>query len=406
MDFETAGNWRDFLQNVQGVWSKKDWNYWLDDAVDNFTTEEKDGKVFVYIVSQRGRKVLGKRVFVFEKKENFDVADVLSQIIWQFYEFYAPKEIRASIDFQNRKILAKVLSRRTNRNVKINVVGNNPKITAGRAFGRMKFEFDFRQIKPVKDFVEIQRELAVEFGLKRKPKRIEAFDVAHISGTDFVAAKAVCENGKFLTNEYEFWLLTETGELESLDAGIRNRFRTPKNLPGLILIDGGKSQLNAALKAVEKLKNRKFSFVAAVKPPGRHDEISHFITENGGVVKMRAESETLQTLVRLRDEVHVLANSVHRRRRDTAHFYELAALLPSISEKERRFLLQKYGSLKQLKSARKADLTNIFGDAKAEIAFNELQKKGEKIEPLIVPIRFDDENGDAGDLQPILRTRK
>jgi excinuclease ABC subunit C len=357
------------------------------------------------LVSQRGRKVLGKRVFVFEKSTDFNAADVLSQIVWQIYEFYAPREIRVSVDFPSRKFLGKVLSLRANRKIKINVVGNNPKITTERAFGRTKFEFDFRQIKSVKNLVEIQMELVAEFQLKRKPKRIEAFDVAHISGTDFVASKSIWASGKFSLNEYQFWLLHEASELETLETGIANRFESQNEPPDLILIDGGKSQLKAALKAVEKLKNRKFSIVAAVKPPGKHGEVSHFILENGSVVKMKSESETMQMLVLLRDEAHDLANSVHRRRRDTAHFYELAALLPSINEKERRLLLQKYGSLKQLKLAGMEDLIKIYGTEKAEIVFRELQNKYEKVEPLIVPIRFDDESGDARDLQPISKKR-
>lgn len=401
LNFETAGIERDFLQNIQNFWSKKQSHYWLAGAVDSFAIDEKDGKSYVYLVSQRGRKVLGKRVFVFEKTESFNAVDVLSQIIWQIYEYYAPKEIRVSADFLSRKFLAKVLSLRNKRQIKINVAGSNRKITTERAFGRTKFEFDFRQIKPLKNFTETQNELAAEFALKRKPKRIEAFDVAHISGTDFVAAKSVWEDGKFLIDEYRFWLLAEKSELEALEKGIVESFAEKKRSPDLILIDGGKTHLNAALKAVRHLKNRRFHIFSAVKPARKHNEISHFITENGAVIKMKPESETFQTLVRLRDEVHDLANSIHRRRRDTSHFYELAALLPSINEKERRRLLQNYGSLKQLKSAGKADLAKFFGAKKAEIAFGELRTKSEKVEPLIVPIRFDEENGDARDLQPI-----
>ena len=400
LDFETAGEWRDFLREIQNVWNKKDFQLWTNDAVDSFETEEQDEKIFVRLVSQRGRKVLGKRVFVFERIENFDAADVLSQIAWQLYEFYAPKEIRFSADSPNRKFLSKVLSVRENRKIKTSVVGNQ-KITTERAFGRARFEFDFRHIKPVKNFGEIQNEIAEEFVLKIKPEKIEAFDAAHISGTDSVAAKTVWRDGKFLIDEYEFWFSDAASEPETLEKAIRKRVERKNDLPDLILIDGGKSQLNAALKAVENLKNRKFSIVAAVKPPQKHSEVSHFIKENGEVVKMRAESETFQLLVRLRDEAHDLANGVHRQRRDNSHFYELAALLPSVDEKERRFLLRKYGSLKQLKSLEKDDLIKIVGAEKAEMIFTDLRKQNEKIEPLIVPIRFDDKNGDARDLQPI-----
>jgi len=274
LDFETAGDWRNVLINVKNLWSAKDWNFWLEDAVDSFETEEKNGRVFIYIISQRGRKILGKRAFVFDKIAGFNQTDVLAQLIWQFYEFYAPKEIRVAADFPNRKLLAEILTRRENRKIKINVVNQNYKrITTERAFGRTKFEFDFRQIKPAKTADEIKSELQKEFRLNQTPIRIEAFDVAHISGTDFVVAKSVWENGKFLVKEYEFWFSAEESELETLEKGIIERFNARSNLPDLILIDGGKSHLKAALKAVEDFETRKFSIVSAVKPPQRHNEV-------------------------------------------------------------------------------------------------------------------------------------
>jgi len=121
---------------------------------------------------------------------------------------------------------------------------------------------------------------------------------------------------------------------------------------------------------------------------------------------MKPERDAFQMLVRLRDEAHDLANAAHRTRRDTAHFYEAAAMMPSINEKERRRLLQKYGSLKQIKSVSEENLVKLLGAEQAEIIFGDLQNENKKIEPLIVPIRFDDENGDARDLQPISKTRK
>lgn len=408
LDFETAGGYRDILQSAEAFWEKKESQFRLEPAVDSFEVIEKEGKIFVYLVSQRGRKILGRRAFVINRKDVFSAQDALSQVVWQMYEFYTPKEIRVSTDFSSRQLLTKVLSLREERKLKTFAVNeNNQKITTERALTRTKFEFDFRRIEAPKSFAEIQDEFKVELGLKQTVKRIEAFDVAHISGTGFVAGKSVWESGKFLVNEYEFWFLDEKSELKALEKGIAQRFRDEKKLPDLILIDGGKSQLNAALKAVENLSDRQFSIIAAVKPRKKHAEISHFITESSSIIKMKTESKVFQMLVHLRDEAHRFANSVHRRRRDTAHFYETAALLPSINEKDRRFLLQKYGSLKKIKSANTEDFVQYVGFGKAREICKDLLKKdkGQKIEPLIVPIRFDEESGDARDLQPISNTR-
>jgi excinuclease ABC subunit C len=120
---------------------------------------------------------------------------------------------------------------------------------------------------------------------------------------------------------------------------------------------------------------------------------------------MKSESEAMQLLVRLRDEAHDLANRTHRTQRDTTHFYELANLLPFLNEEERSRLLQKFGSIKKIKQAVQKDLIELFDTKRSDKILLELNKtytkKTVKIKPLIVPIRFDEPNGDAGDLQPL-----
>jgi len=410
LDFETATYWRDILLNVRNVWDNKDLQFWLDDTVDSFEIEEKKEKIYIYLVTRRGRKVLGKRIFVFEKYKEFAPEIILSRMLWQFYQFHAPKEIRVNLDFPNRRFLADVMSRRENRKIKINVVKSvdKKKITE-KAFGRTKFEFDLRQIKPFFSYRDVQFELKKEFNLNYLPKRIECFDVAHISGTNFVAAKAVWENGKFSVGEYEYWFLDEKNELKMLEKGIEKSFEANNRLPDLVLIDGGKPQLNAALKAIEKMVVRKFIVIAAVKPPLKHNEVSQFIHENGKTFDMKPESEAMQTLVRLRDEAHDFANRIHRIQRDSSHFYELANLLPFLSESERNLLLQKFGSVKKLKQTAQKDLIELLGFENGEKIFTELNMRGTKaadVKAFIVPIRFDDPNGEAKDLQPLRLTHK
>jgi excinuclease ABC subunit C len=406
LDFETATFWRDILLNVQSVWKEKNLHLRLDDTIDTFEITEKNNEIFIYLVTQRGRRILGKRVFVFEKKDNFALEICLSQFLWQFYRFYAPKEIRVPLNFPNREFLIKVLSRRENREIKINIIKSaDKKITTERAFGRTKFEFDFRQIKPPLNYKDLQIELIKELKLKYTPRRIECFDVAHISATNFVAAKAVWANGEFLTNEYRFWFLEESSELKMLEKGIEKSFETQDKQPDLVLIDGGKPQLNAALKALKKIGRRKFSLIAAVKPSDRHNEVSHFIHETGKIFEMNPDSDAMQFLVRLRDEAHELANRIHRTLRDTSHFYELASILPDLTEKERRLLLLKFGSIKNLKQTVQNDFVEVFGSEKGEKVFvtlnNYKQEKNFSLESLIVPTRYDDPNGEAKDLRPL-----
>ena len=129
------------------------------------------------------------------------------------------------------------------------------------------------------------------------------------------------------------------------------------------------------------------------------------MTEAGGKILFENDSEAFRVLQQIRDEAHNMANSVHRTRRDFSHFYELASVLPSLDENLRREVLQKFGSIRQLKEILLTDLIENFDARIAEIIFKDLQNfkaNGEQIiKPPIVPIRYDDPNGDAQNLQPL-----
>lgn len=404
-DFESAAEWRDKLNAIENFWKKNEWILWLDDATDNWEIERKDGEIFVFLVTMRGRKNMGKRVFVFENK--FSDEEVFEEILPEFYRFHAPAEIRVSRDFPARKPFADALSKREKRKIKIVVTNEkNQKKTIDRAIERNKHEFDLRNIKPPVSTEDLRKEIKQIFKLKDLPKRIEAFDVAHISGTNPVGANAVWENGKFIASKYKFWFFDERSELETLQNSVAARFSNrEKSFPDLLLIDGGNSQLKATLTALENFKDRNFFIISAVKPPKQHSEISHFLTETGEKILFENDSDAFRFLQRLRDEAHEAANSVHRTRRDFSHFYELAAVLPSLDENSRREILRKFGSINSLKHATLEKLKSEFDLKIAESIRKDLQNYksigGKKIEIPIVPIRYDDPNGDAQNLQPL-----
>ena len=408
-EFERAAELRDEWLEIEKVFGTKDWNFWLADAVDTFEIAESAPGFFVYLVTMRGRKTLGKRTFVFEK--NGAKEEILPAILPEFYRFHAPKEIRVSTEFPERSALADELSRRFGRRVKITLIGaSEPKIMTRRALGRTRYEHEFRQIRREKSFVEIQNELRAMFDLPRNPARIEGFDVAHLSGSDFVAAKSIWENGEFVGKKYEFRLSGEASELETLRKFIEIRFaRDAKDFPELVLIDGGKSHLQAALKGLENLENRKFAVISAVKPPRRHGEIAYFLTENFANIEFDGANPTHRVLQTLRDEAHDLSNEIHRQRREMAHFYELAAVLPSLDERSRRTLLKAAGSIKNILDLSEKDLTKLLPPKKVNSILLDLQNfrcgNVRKIEPLIIPIRYVDENGDAQDLRPLASYR-
>jgi excinuclease ABC subunit C len=252
---------------------------------------------------------------------------------------------------------------------------------------------------------EIARDLAAILELEDPPSRIEAFDVAHISATSFAAAASVWERGSGLPEEYAHWLSDESSELDTIRAFVARRTARGNSSPDLIVIDGGRPQLNAALDALTDLGERRPNVIAAVKPRGKHSSISRFLTADGKQIAFDPDREAFRLLHRLRDEAHDLANATHRLSRDMRHFYELASILPSLNERERQNILRDIGSIKKLSALGLADLEARFDKKKAASAFADLiryrEGKAVAVKPLIVPIRFVEAEGAAEDLRPI-----
>jgi excinuclease ABC subunit C len=310
LEFEKAGEWRDFSSAIQNIFADKKMNLWLDDAVDTYYLEKDSAKIFLHLITTRGRRTLGFQTFVFPAKipDSF----VLSQILWQFYQFHAPKEIRLTRDFPHRKFFAEALSRQAKRRIKVSLVSENEYKTAFLSLKRSKLDLELKRLSSLKTTDEIQADLQLIFSLKEKPRRIEAFDVAHISNEDFVAASAVWRDGKLSAKDFRFWLLDSANEPQALAEAVRLRLSETQERADLILLDGGRSQLKA-VREISETENLKL--VAAVKPSGQHNEISHFLTGDGA----RIEFETLpafEVLRNLRDEAHALANQIHRQRRE------------------------------------------------------------------------------------------
>lgn len=316
LKFEEAARRRDFLSSIKSIFANRKMNLWLRDAVDTYFLENVSKKTLVHLVTTRGRKTLGFQTFTFPQT---DASFALSQVLWQFYQFHAPREIRLGRDFDNRKFFADSLSRQANRNVNVSVISGKTAQTAAFALKRSKLDAKLKQLSNLKTSEEIQTDLQKIFSLSEKPRRIEAFDVAHISNENFTAACAVWEDGKLQPDESSFWHLDSAkNEPRAMAEAVRERLN--ETHPDLILLDGGRGQMKAVKEILKSAEAKNLKIIAAVKPGGRHNEISHFLTETGGRVEFQAHNAAFEILRFLRDQAHLLANTIHRQRRERQAF--------------------------------------------------------------------------------------
>lgn len=346
--FEEAGIYRDILESVERHWKQSRWDVWLDDAIDTYSVEETAAGLDIYLVTTRGRTVLGRKVFAVTREDASTYDEAIARIIGSFYAVHLPKEIRVPRDFYDRKSLIEQLTARFGREAIIRVFGRHG-LNAARNLLLGHDELEIARARPRATPDRIAGELAKTFGLANRPRRIEAFDVAHISGTGFVAAWAVWQHGRFFSADYGFLISDERSELSALANAVRRRLdRTSPTPPDLIVLDGGKPQLNAVVSTLNGLEKHP-PVIAAVKPREKHSLVAAFLAPGNHRTDFNPDSPAHSMLQLLRDEAHDLANRIHRDYREMMPFYEAAG-------HER---------------------------------------------PLVVPIRFHAENGGAEDLIPI-----
>jgi excinuclease ABC subunit C len=346
LDFEEAAVFRDVLESAEKHWKQDRWQVWLNDAIDTYEIEETAAGWNIYLLTHRGRGVLGRKVFRVDREDAESPDIALGQIIDAFYAVHLPKEIRVPHDFYGRKELIDKLSDKFGKLAVVRVFGRHG-VNASRGLHLSRDENEIDRARPRATPERIAGQMAKNFGLADQPFRVEAFDVAHISGTGFVAAWSVWEKGRFISADFGFVVSQEQSELAVLAEAVKQRIATSGKIE-LILLDGGKSQLNAVLKKLADVPTAP-PVVAAVKPPGRHSWIASFLTVSGDAVPFDVDSPAHAMLQLLRDEAHDLANRVHRDYREMMPFYE---------------------------------------------------KEGFE-KPLVVPLRFHAENGGAEDLIPI-----
>jgi excinuclease ABC subunit C len=403
LDFETAARLRDLLNEIEAYWKDESRGVWVDRTTDTFHVRNNDGIIDILLVTQRGRRILGERVFTF-KGDTSEEAQAISDVIRQFYVVHAPKEVRVSIELPDRIELQRTLSAIAGRKVPIRLVKESDRRVATQtAITRSSAELDIARLDPKPTPKKLLAELRKVLSLDRAVRSITAIDVSHISGTDVVAAAVTWESGKFLPSEYVYRSY-EASELASIAALAAERVTHRLGSGELLLIDGGAPQLRAVMKAIGQSNVR---IAAAVKPPKRHSEISHFLREDGTRIENDPSVRAFQLLKNIRDEVHAFANAVHRDVRDFAEFYQLAAIIPSISESSRQELVKALGSQAKVLAASDDRLAVILGHERAAavradiINFN--ADKSIKILPLVVPTRLQEPGTAADDLRPIER---
>jgi excinuclease ABC subunit C len=372
--YEMAAKYRDLRKTVIKLSEQQKMATSPERDVDIFAYYREGRRLALQLFTMREGHIVGRREFFWEDlpEGDFDPASFLSDVLAQYYTTdYVPKEIHVPVDFEDRELLERALSERKGRRVKIQHTQRGEKrdlIDLGEKNAKLAFEQRFRVLKP--DMKLVLEELQETLELPRFPTRIESFDVSNIQGAENVAGMVVSENGKMNRSEYRKFRIRSvegSNDVASMREAVFRRYRRVldegKPLPDLIMIDGGKGQLRAAADAMRELDLEAVPMVGVVKPPFRHNDVSHLLLKGreDEPVYLDSHSLILRLLQMIRDETHRYAVTYHRKRRELRDFTSELTAIPGVGAKRKTRLLRQFGSIQRIARASVSELAPFVG---------------------------------------------
>ena len=380
--FEQAAAYRDLLRTLEDIEERQRIAAAQGDDTDVFAYCAEPPLVAANLFHLRGGRVVDRREFYWEDLEEFDPKEFVPSLLKQLYleAEYLPKAIHVSEDFEERALLEETLTERAGHKVEI----FTPQRGSKRAFldlvennAKHSFEQRFRVLKPTSK--AIGEALQNALNLLEEPKRIESFDISHIQGTDTVASMVVWENGRMKKSDYrKFIIRGDEGnagngalprlndDFSSMREAVRRRYRRlqeeKKELPSLILIDGGIGQLHAAAQALESLQiiNQPVASIA------KKEEILYVLGQESEPIILERHSPVLHLIQQIRDETHRFAVTFHRQRRGKRQTQSALNEIPGVGPRTAQKLLKEFGSVANIQRAGVEKLSAVVSRKNAE----------------------------------------
>jgi excinuclease ABC subunit C len=378
-DFELAAIYRDrlraltYIQGTQTVHAEG-----LGDA-DIFALAAKGGSMCIQAFFIRGGQNWGHRAFFPSHTSEVPEDEVLSSFLIQFYEdMPPPRRILVDRDIAEAELVAEALCEKAGKKVLIERPQRGDRKKLIDQASRNAVEALDRRHAESTTQTKLLRELADAFELPDAPKRIEVYDNSHIMGTAATGAMIVAGPTGFAKNSYRKFNIKKAAtddDFAMMKEVLERRFqrlekddpdRSSGEWPDLILIDGGRGQLNAVLEIMEDAGVHDIPVVGVAKGPhhGREGrEVFHL--PNGRELTFPVNAPLLFYLQRLRDEAHRFAIGTHRAKRAKSLTTSSLDEVPGIGPTRKRALLMHFGTAKAVKSAALEDLERAPGISKA-----------------------------------------
>lgn len=389
LDFERAALLRDRISALAMIQSQGDMSAQSLSEGDIFAIHQEAGRFCIQVFFFRAHQNWGNRAYYPRADKSLEESEVLEAFVAQFYENRTPpKVVLLSHPVENPKLLQEALSIRADRKIDVQTPQRGEKRqlvehaldNARQALGR--------QLAESASQTSLLEGMAKTFNLDEPPKRIETYDNSHIQGTHAVGAMVVAGREGLSKKHYRTFNIKSEDLTPGDDFGMMNEVLTRRfkrlvneyekpdedlmkdpaympDWPDVLLIDGGKGQLNAVRKVLEQYNlPQKVTLIGIAKGEERNAGRETFFIEGREPFMLPARDPVLYYVQRLRDEAHRFAIGTHRAKRSKAIVKNPLDEIEGIGPSRKRNLLNHFGSAKSVGRAALSDLQSVPGISK------------------------------------------
>ena len=371
-NFEMAAAYRDALRTVEEIAERQVVQRLSGEDADTWGIHEEGGDAALQVLVVRGGTILDRRELFFEKVEGTTPEELLSTVLAQFYDqtTFLPEEVQVPFDLPDRELLEEFLSARKGSRVSIRRPQRGPahdRLEMANVNARARHHVRFRKSKTAEE--DAAARLSKLLDLPEPAHRIEGFDVSHTQGTDSYASMVAFEGGKPRKSDYRLFKihsqdLLAPDDFASMAEAVTRRYSRlvseGKPLPDLILVDGGRGQLSAALTALDRIGVD----VPVAGLAKREEEI--FLPGRPEPIRLSRHESALKLVQRVRDEAHRFAISRHRKTRTKVALTTRLRAVPGVGPAKAKALLRKFGSIGGMKEAPREEIESVVGSRTAE----------------------------------------
>jgi excinuclease ABC subunit C len=380
-EYELAAKMRDQLENVRKAIERQQMVTSEKDEIDAIGLDQNDLEAALQVFFVRRGRVTGRKGYVVDKVEELETPQLVARFLERMYaEAEIPKQILVPVEPDDKDVIERWLSDRRGTRVVVRVPQRGEKRALLETVTENAREaFAQHRLKRSTDFAARSRqlrELQQYIGMADAPLRIECFDISNTGPTEAVGSMVVFEDGLPKRSDYRRFAIKWTSgpdDVGMMGEVIRRRFarfleeRSSKAplrrfaySPNLVVIDGGRGQLNRAVEVMREMGIVGITTVALAK---RMEEL--FVRGRAEPILIPRTSEALYLLQQIRDEAHRFAITYHRSRRGKRMTQSVLDGVPGLGPGRRKKLLKAFGSVKRMREASVDELSAVPGIPRA-----------------------------------------